>query len=304
MILLPHLYILQYIKNQMSFLREKPEHLEFLLRGFTLNDEMNDIYGAPYIDMAIKWIMENEFHYTLGYRLDMDKIPNICITYEGGTEERQFIGDFGETHKVSMNPKIYASFDIKNIDSEGNLVISKDLNLKNKIWRRLLVKNKKFQSQILDLQNNKDDDLVLVLDLKADKKLPLTDWKIISCLDSKNLIIGSSFDRVRISIYVTVAGDPELAELISCVIRYLLKQSRPYLISNGMEDITYMHSALSRSADFPESNVWLTQHTISGALQEQWIITESKGADRIELTVKAKQKTQEDTVVVYDQETI
>ena len=304
MILLPHLFVLQYLKKQMSFLREHPEHLEFLLSGFTLNDDMNDIYGAPYIDMAIKWLQENEFYFTLGYRLDLDKLPNICITYEGGSEERQFIGDFADTQRVSMNPKIYASFDIKNFDSEGNLIVSKDLDLKNKIWRRLLVKNKKFQSQIIDLETNSDGDLVLVLSIKADKKMPLTNWKAVSCLDSKNLIIGSSFDRARITVYVNIAGDPELAELISCIIRYLLKQSRPFLIENGMQEVAFSHSALNRSADFPESNVWITQHTISGALQDQWIITESKGADRIELTVKAKQKIEEDTVIVYDQETI
>lgn len=304
MILLPHLFTLQYLKKQLSFLREKPEHLEFLLRGFTLNDEMNDIYGAPYIDRAIKWIMENEFYYTLGYRLDIDKLPNICVTYEGGSEERQFIGDYGETQRVSINQKNYASFDVKDINAEGNLVVSKDLQLENKIWRRLIAKNKKFESQIIDLQTDKNGDFVLVLDLKADKSLPLTNWKAISCLDSKNLIIGSSFDRVRITVYVNIAGDPELGELISCIIRYLLKQSRPYLIYNGMEDVTFSHSALSRSADFPESNVWITQHTINGSLQEQWIITESKGADKIQLTVKAKQKVEEDTVVVYDQETI
>lgn len=304
MILLPHLFILQYLKKQISFLREHPEHLEFLLSGFTLNDDMNDIYGAPYIDMAIKWLEENDFHFTLGYRLDLDKLPNICITYEGGSEERQFIGDYAETQKVSINPKIYASFDIKNFDNEGNLIVSKDLNLKNKIWRRLLVKNKKFQSQILGMETNSDGDLVLILDVKANKNLPLTNWKAVSCLDSKNLIIGSSFDRARITVYVNVAGDPELAELISCIIRYLLKQSRPFLIENGMEEVAFSHSALNRSADFPESNVWITQHTISGALQDQWIITESKGVDRIELTVKGKQKIEEDTVIVYDQETI
>lgn len=304
MILLPHLFILQYLKKQISFLREHPEHLEFLLRGFTLNDDMNDIYGAPYIDMAIKWLEENDFHFTLGYRLDLDKLPNICITYEGGSEERQFIGDYAETQRVSVNPKIYASFDIKNFDNEGNLIVSKDLNLKNKIWRRLLVKNKKFQSQILGMETNSDGDLVLILDVKANKNLPLTNWKAVSCLDSKNLIIGSSFDRARITVYVNVAGDPELAELISCIIRYLLKQSRPFLIENGMEEVAFSHSALNRSADFPESNVWITQHTISGALQDQWIITESKGVDRIELTVKGKQKIEEDTVIVYDQETI
>lgn len=304
MILLPHLFVLQYLKKQMAFLRENPEHLEFLLSGFVLNDEMNDIYGAPYIDMAIKWLTENEFHYTLGYRLDLDKLPNICVTYEGGTEERQFIGDLAEPQRVSINPKIYASFDAKNIDADGNLIISKDLKLQNKIWRRLLVKNNKFKSQILDLQTNSDGDLVLVLDLKASKTLSLTNWKVVSCLDSKNLILGSSFDRARITVYVNVAGDPELSELISCIIRYLLKQSRGFLIQNGMEEVTFSHSAISRSADFPESNVWITQHTISGALQDQWIITESKGADKIELTVKAKQKVNEDTVIVYDQETI
>lgn len=304
MILLPHLYILQYVKKQFSFLREKPEHLEFLLRGFVLNDEMNDIYGAPYIDKAIQWIMENEFHYTLGYRLDLDKLPNICVTYEGGSEERQFIGDYGEPHRVSINQKNYASFDIKDINSDGNLIISKDLNLQNKIWRRLIVQNDKFKSQITGFEVDKNGDLVLVLDLKANKSLPLTNWKAVSCLDSKNLIVGSSFDRVRITVYVNIAGDPELAELISCVIRYLLKQSRLYLIHNGMEDISFSHSALSRSADFPESNVWITQHTINGSLQEQWIITESKGVDKIQLSVKTKQKAEGDTVVVYDQETI
>jgi len=286
MILLPHLYILQYLKKQLSFLREKPEHLEFLLRGFCLNDEMNDVYGAPYIDMAIKWIMENEFHYTLGYRLDIDKLPNICVTYEGGSEERQFIGDYGETHRMSIEQKSYASFDIKNITDEGNLIVSKDLNLQNKIWRRLIVKNKKFQSQIINFETDKNGDFVIVLDVKADKTQPLINWKAVSCLDSKNLIVGSSFDRVRITVYVNVAGDPELSELISCIIRFLLKQSRIYLIENGMEDVTFSHSALSRSADFPESNVWITQHTINGSLQEQWIITESKGVDKIQLSVK------------------
>jgi len=304
MILLPHLYILQYLKKQFSFLREKPEHLEFLLRGFLINDEMNDIYGAPYIDKAMKWISENEFYFTLGYRLDLDKLPNICVTYEGGSEERQFIGDYADTQKVTINSKTYASFDIKNIDADGNLVVSKDLNLTNKIWRRLLVKNKKFESQIIDLQTNADNDLVLVLDLKADSSLPLMDWKAISPLKAKNLIVGSSFDRARITVYMNIAGDPELAELMSCIVRYLLKQSRPYLLNNGMEDISYSHSALSRSADFPESNVWITQHSINGSLQDQWIITESNGADKIELTVKAKQKIEPDTVIVYDQGTI
>lgn len=304
MILLPHLYILQYVKKQMTFLRQNPEYLEFLLRGFTLNHEMQDVYGPEYIDRAIKWVSENEFHYTLGYRLDLDKLPNICVTYEGGTEERQFLGDYADTERVSINPAIYASFDVKNIDSDGNLVISKDLNLTKKIWRRLLVKNKKFESKIIDFQKDANDDLVVVLDQKATKELPLTNWKAISCLDSKNLVIGSSFDRVRVILYVNVAGDPELAELVSCIIRYILKQSRPYLIQNGMQQISFIHSALNRSADYPESNVWLTQHTITGTLQEQWIITESKGADRIELTVKGKQKVEEDTVVVYDQETI
>lgn len=304
MILLPHLYILQYLKKQFSYLRDHPEHLEFLLSGFLLNDEMNNIYGAPYIDKAMKWISENEFYFTLGYRLDLDKLPNICVTYEGGSEERQFIGDYADTQKVSINTKTYAFFDIKDIDADGNLVVSKDLNLTNKVWRRLLVKNKKFESQIIDFQTNKNDDLVLVLSLKADKTLPLSGWKAVSPLKAKSLVIGSSFDRARVTVYMNIAGDPELAELISCVLRYLLKQSRMYLLKNGMEDISFSHSALNRNADFPESNVWLTQHTINGALQDQWIITESNGADKIQLTVKATEKNESDTVIVYDQETI
>jgi len=304
MILLPHLYVLQYLKKQFAFLREKPEHLEFLLGGFDINSEMTDIYGAQYIDKAIKWFSENDFNFVLGYRLDLDKLPNICVTYEGGSEEQQFIGDYAGIEKVAINPKTYASFDIKNINNDGNIVVSKDLNLRNKIWRRLLVKNKKFESQIIDFQADENDDLVLVLSIKADKTLPLANWKAVSPLKSKNRLIGSSFDRVKISVYLNIAGDPELAETISCVLRYLLKQSRMYLMNNGMEEVTFSHSALSRSVDFPESNVWITQHSINGSLQEQWIITESNGVDCVELTVKAEQKVDTDSIFVLNRETI
>ena len=304
MILLPHLFILQYLKRQLSFLRQKPEHLEFLLSGFAFNCEMQDIYGAVYIDKAMKWLMENEFHYTLGYRLDIDKLPNICVTYEGGSEEREFIGDYADTKQISLRPKVYANFDIKTVNQDGNLVVSKDLNLQNKIWRRLIVKNKKFESKILNFESDTNGDLVIILENKAEISLGLTGWKAQSCLNAKNLTIGSSFDRIKVSIYVSLAGDPELSELISCIIRYLLKQSRIYLIENGLNDISFMHSSINRSGDFPESNVWITQHTINGSLQDQWIITESNGVDRIELTVNSLAEVNGDEVIDPYQEPI
>lgn len=287
MINLPHLYILRYLEAKMEFLRNHPEHVHHLLCGFQNPVLMSSVYGAKYIDQCIEWFQNHSFHFVLGYRLDMDKLPSICVMYEGGSETTQFVGDYGEVEKVRIQPAEYAKMDVKDIQ-DGNLIISKLLNMEDKIWRNLIVSKGKFKASIKSFGRTAEGDLIVYLSNPAELKLGLDGWKVQSFVDSKFRSIGSSMDRVKVKVYLTIQGDPELCEMVSCIVRYLLKQSRLFLANNGLYNSTFGHGPLSRNADFEESTVWSMEFTISGEQQDRWIMTESTPGDKLELEVYSK----------------
>lgn len=286
MIRLPHLFILQYLKKQFEYMRSNPEELECLLSPYK-DHLLCEIYGEEYIVKAIRWIQEHEINFVLGSRLDMDKLPNIAVTYEGGVERTQFIGqDAGSTY-VEVTPNTYAEFSIKDL-IEGDLLVSSVENIKEKVWRGLIVKNSRFFSKIVDILPE-GEDTRLVLETKADlKNVTLQNWRADSFVDTETRTVGSSLDSVTIRVYLTVQGDPELCEMLSTVIRYLLKQSRLVLESNGLYEVDFAHSALSRSSDYEESQVWVVQYTISGELQDAWIMNKFRPADRVEISLEAE----------------
>lgn len=302
MILLPHLFVLQYLKKECQRLRGNPSELEFLLCGYNYCD-IKDVYGEDYIAKAIQWFQNNEIFFMLGSRLDMDKLPSICVTYEGGSENEQFIGHDGGTRKVSIPARQYAKFSIKDLVN-GDLLVSAAEKIKTKVWRNLVVKNGKFSAKITDILPSGDDD-ILVLSKKASlDKVSLQDWSAESFVVSKTRHIGSSMDSVTVNVYLTIQGDPELAEMVSTIIRYLLKQAHLYLESRGLYESRMSHSALSRSADFDESQVWTVEFGINGTLQDMWIMSESTKGDKLDLDIVAKNgdNNEDEDVSVWQQQ--
>lgn len=289
MILLPHLFVLQYLKKQCDYLRNNPQELEFLLCGYS-SCILSDVYGHDYVAKAIQAFRSKEIFFTLGSRLDIDKIPSITVTYEGGTERETFIGQEGVKQKVKTIPRKYATFSVKDF-SNGNLIISASQDIKNKVWRGLVVKNSGFVSEIKDILPF-GEDVELVLDKKADLSVSdLQNWIAESPVVSKTRNIGSSLDSVTVKIFLSIDGDPEMGEMYSTIIRYLLKQAHLFLETNGLYESKMSHSALSKSADHEDTQVWITEFSISGLLHDQWIMSESINPDKLELTVVAKPPT-------------
>lgn len=300
MTILPHLYLLQYLKQQCEFLRRNPSHLQFLLCTYA-NPVLKDRFGARFIDETIKWFQQNEIHFMYGSRLDTEKVPSIAVTYEGGTETDQYIGDSPQLMQLPKKPVIYTTFGIKDV-KQGSLVVSSAEDITSKVWRGLVVQKKDFKSQIIDILPEGQDTL-LVLRNPADLSLGQTDWQAVSPVSNVNRTIGSSMDQVVIKIYLTVEGHPDTCEAISCVIRYLMKQARLFLSKNGLHESQMSHSALSMSADHDSTQVWAMDFTISGLQHDSWIMTESVPGDKLEicLTAESTNPTFEE-VRVWEQE--
>lgn len=303
MALLPHIVVLHSIKSSIEFLKNNPEHITFLLGGYQLNADLAAIYGAHFIDQAIRWITNNEIQFALGYRLDIAKVPSICVMYEGGQEDQQFIGDFGSYVPVKVTPTTYASnFLAKDVDADGNLVVSAQSYLEKKIWSRLILKKGAISRVIQSLTRDASGDLVLNLDAPIELSDGLSHWDVVSCVDTKVRVVGASLDDVRVKVFMDVAGDPELGEILSCLMRYILKQSRMHLINNGLNNCTFSHSSIMRNDNYEGTNVWSTEYTITGKLTDQWILLDVDNIDRVILTLSADQSedTPEDNVKVWE----
>lgn len=294
MALLPHIVIMHEIKNGLTNLRNNPDHIQFSLGGYCVTKDLIEIYGARFVDQAIKWVMETEITFALGYRLDEEKVPSIAVMFEGGEEKDQFLGDFGRMQREEIPPVTYATNMIfKTVNSDGNLVASKSSKLEDKIWRQLVLRKGEITRIIKDLRPTAEGDLELALDKPLTLADGLAGWSLVSSVSSKNRVIGSSLDNVRVKVYLDVSGDPELAEMVSCIIRYILKQSRLKLMAYGLNTPTFSYSSIMRNEAHPGTNVWSVEFTVTGKLTDEWILLESKNPDKILLNLKYDQS--EDT---------
>lgn len=278
MIKLPHLFVLQYLNNRFQQLRATPQELECLLSGY-LDPVIADTYGESYVAGAIQWIQENEINFILASRLDMDKLPSVAVSYEGGIESQTFIGEQGGTSTYEIEPTKYADFSVKDVQ-DGNLIISKESGLMEKIWRGLVIQHASgFQANLVDISCSGDDASLILSKPATLSEVSLQDWSAVSFVNSRVRSFGSSLDDVRIRVFVSVPGEPELCEMVSTVIRYLLKQARLFLESHGLYEVVTTHGALSISQDFPETQVYVMEFSLEGKLQDQWVLSDFKNPD-------------------------
>lgn len=294
MILLPHLFVLQYLQDQFAYLRNRPDLLEYLLCGYN-SCELQSLYGPEFIKNSIEWIRTREIFFVLGTRYDMAKLPTIVVTYEGGSESDQMIGDYAGQAKINITPKEYGRFNVVEV-KDKTLKVYPEKDLHKKLWRGLTVRKDKFTA-VVDEIIKENDYFILTLNKKPPSEVGL--WTSVSPLTQKNWALGSSLDSVTVRIYLQVSGEPELAEMLSTVVRYILKQSRLRLEQNGLYETRMQHSALAQSRDYEDSQVWNVEFSISGSLHDTWVLIETEGVDKIELDVVATTcKENEQDIVV------
>lgn len=308
MIGLPHLMILQYIKKQMRFIRANPEYLTYALEGYESTCDVRTIFGAKRIDDAIEWISRTEFNYTPVYNLDAEKLPNICVSYDGGNENDLFLGDSGGVacDILSVDPKVYVSnLSFKGITDERNFteimstsplvpkygypIVPASVNIGNKIWRGLSLQNACGKSYKIKSFHGIPHSSDIALEL--DSPMGLSDWEgmwyVVSSLGKeKNYKVKSSMDNVTIRAILTIAGDPELAEMVACVFRYVLKSSRLFLEYYGLRCSKYNHTGILL-VDNKDNPTWRVDFTISGKLQDMWLEAPINGLDFIQIDMEA-----------------
>jgi|WetSurMetagenome_2_1015567.scaffolds.fasta_scaffold34180_2 hypothetical protein len=281
--ILPHLVVLHRIRESFQYLASNTAHLNFILSSYALKPSMAAVYGK-FIDQAIQWIKNHadEVTFCLGYRLDSSQIPSISCTFEGGSESQQFMGDFGYVSNDAKEPIRYALFNLNSINENGELVVSNQYGLETRLWRELRIMHGQSSWILKDMVYLPDKNLTLIMDKPVPTTESLKDWSAVSHDRALITTVGTSLDSVVVKVYMDVAGEPEMCEMLSCVMRYVLKQSRLDLMNNGMNEINFGYSSIMRNELYGQP-AWTMQFTIQGKLTDEWILTESYSPDKMKL---------------------
>jgi hypothetical protein len=286
----PHVIVLHWIRSELKKLSVNPNYLNFCLGGYCYSPSMQNIYGAKFIDKAAEWLRVNEkhFNYNLGYRLDSSKLPNVTVMFSGGTETTQVMGDDAGYFMSDIYPVKYAEFHASGITEEGYLSVSSDYHLEDKIWRGLVLQKKGILPRVITglIKESEDADLKIITPENFSLVDGLDSWTVYSSASAKRVSMGGSFDRINIKVYMDIPGDPELAEVMSSVMRAALKNARLYLMQHGLNEVSLSYSPVGRNESYSGVNVWTTEFTISGKMTDRWIINESALPDQMNYEIE------------------
>ena len=319
MIGLPHLMVLQYIKRQMRYIRANPQFIEHALSGYNLNTDVRSIFGAKRIDGGIKWFQQNEFNYIPLYNMDVAKFPSICVSYESLDEGIQFLGDHGgfENDVVNLPAKTYVSnFTLKGITDERNRIdllstpvvpqygfpiVSGVLKITDSIWRGLILTDGVQNYKITDfrLASNGFDTVIV-----TDSLFPLNKWSgkwnVISSNNTQGYELLSSMDKTRIKVELGISSDPETAEMVGCVLKYVLKSGRQWLLNNNFMNPVFSQSSLMMFPNQQDNPTWSIQFTITGVAQDIWYGSPIQKLDYIDLSVDTVESLDIDVTVASE----
>jgi hypothetical protein len=282
----PHVLVLSLIKRVFEGLKKDPDLIHFILSGYDQDEAISNIYGEKFISNAVEYLRTVNIHYVLGYRIDTAKLPNICVTCEGGTESTQFIGDFGRIESVALPPTKYGTFHISSLDADGNPLVSTEFNPGSILWTGVQITDKtsKIKRTVRGLiQAPGAQEVSVILDKPLKLENGLDSWTSISPNKQRIRTIGSSLDQVTVKIYMDVAGDPELCDVMNSVMRHAIKQSRLLLASYGFNTPTSKYSQIARNTSYAGENVWTAEFSISGAFTDEWVLADAESIDTIKI---------------------
>lgn len=308
MIALPHLMILQYIKRQMRFVRANPHYIEHALTGYSINEDVRNTFGAKRIDGGIKWLQQNEFNYTPLYNLDLAKFPNICVSCESVDEDTKFLGDFGgfDTGVVNTPIKTYrANFTLKGVTDErtfaektsdpvtpqyGFPVVPAALNITDYIWRGLTLTNGVIKLKIKDFHLASNGlDTVIVTEPTLPSTMTIGKWSVISTNNTQGYELLSSTDKTRVKVELGISSDPETAEMIACVLKYILKSGRLWFDHNKFINVVFSQSPLMVFPGNPDNPTWSVQFTLTGTTLDMWYGIPLQKLDFVDIHVEPEE---------------
>jgi len=260
------------IEHKLRELSRNPEHLAFILCGYSRDPLLVDYIGSEYIKDAMDFVMNNKITVIPYYSLDLQQLPNISVV-ASGHEDQQYVGDYGYTTKLCpLKPSTLTSWDADSYES--NIIhLSPEYKIHKKIWVGAYVNNGTFTSKIEGILESgsiyvKDD---------VPSTLPLKGWKAQTGGSDKNYIVSSSTDKIEINCQLTSNGDPSVHRLLSVVLRYILKSSRLTFDRMGIQNAHISYSPIMVQEQ--ESIIFQSTYNISGDYTDSWIDREDISLD-------------------------
>lgn len=270
------------IKAGLERLAQNPNHLSFMLSGFTAFKEIRQLVGAQYIDQCVKLISERRIHVMPYYEADMQKLPSVVVAHKPN-EGTQFIGDYGSVAEsgVELPPQFVMQFDAVQI-SDNLLSVPASLNVEKTLWSNLWVYNSGFMSQITGIAPGSGSTPTVIALKDTITTTTLKGWVAQTAETKKMYEVHSSIDNTDIQAKLTTIGEYGNHRVMATAIRYVLKQGRMHFNDLGLQVATFGQS-------FPiltdgDQQTYETTFTISCKVTDSWIdheFTPSRSSDRI-----------------------
>jgi hypothetical protein len=256
------------IENRLDFLRDHPDHLNWMLSPFVCNREVARLVDARYVTECVKYIREVRPLVRPVNEADMNKLPSIVIaSYQG--EAQQFLGDYGMDMQVqNFPPQVVTSFDVTWTEAE---VIKTTKEVAGLVWPGLFARQGDFSSRIkMVVEGNNETSLHL--ESAPPAGITLRAWNATTSVKTKAYELNSSMDTVKINVTLTTAGDHAIHRLMAVLLRYCLKSGRRLFDSYGLQVASFGQQPVVL-AD-PDQIVWQTMFTIEAKMTDHWIANE------------------------------
>jgi hypothetical protein len=285
------LSVIAVLKAAMTHLKENPDELEYILRGYIDIQGIAEMTGGQkYIKQIVEMITTGRsLSIEQSYTLDQPS-NNALYVSASGSESTMFLGDFGTDESEPVEPIIYCTATAISANDKVINFSDPDKNVYNSIWKNLAMKQGKFTTIIADMFYHED---TKILEIHVDSSLPiehttsaipLIDWKFTSP-DPVNFIhTNASIDNVNITMFLRTTGDVEIHKLFALVVRYCVKKSRL-----AFEYLGLQVSSFSWQSPQPDTGsddvIFNSTFAMNCKCTDKWIEYKKRSTDRVDLIV-------------------
>lgn len=255
------------LEEKLEFLRNNPDHLNWMLGQFVRFPKINWMVGPNHIKQCVQYIMNVKPIVRPYYEMDLAKLPSIVMSSSQG-ESMQFMGDYGfESRQEMLKPLQIITIDVVSYDKN---IVWIDRKTEEKLWPGLWISIGDFKSKIVSIFD-KVDGVNVKMELADNVPVgtPLKDWIISTAKSEKWYTVNSSVDDVTTTITLTTMGEHGTHRLMSTVVRYCLKSSRMLFDDYGMQVARFIQQPIVLIDE--EQMVWQTGFVMESKMADHWI---------------------------------
>jgi hypothetical protein len=300
--LMPDMVACAVIEERLDYLRQHPDHINWLLLPFTRFAHLNWMVGNQHVKQCVDYVVGTKPLVRPYYEMDIAKMPSI-VTASSQGEATKFIGDYGfEACAQQIPPECVVTADA--LGYNGNVVIFPlGAKVGERIWPNLWGVTNGFTSRIVSVI---DDVEAQITKVELKDEIPagsvMKNWRFQTSVREKNYSVNSSIDDVTLTVTLTTAGDHGIHRLMTTVVRYCLKSGRLLFDAYGMQCASIVQQPIVLVDE--EQMIWQTGFILECKVTDHWIdheyVTDDSGP--LNVTVTAEREKPNDPSVSADVE--